>query len=688
MRPHEPEARAGWRAAVLACAVFATYANALGGPFIFDDTAAIVDNQTIRDLRSPNVLAAEREAPVAGRPVVNLSFAVNYALGGMSVRGYHATNIALHALCAIMVFALLKRILTRRGFGAFVSEHATDLAFASALVWAVHPLNSEVVDYTTQRTESMMALCYLATIYAAIRAVDDRHSVRWAAISVASCAVGMACKESMVTAPITVMIADGTLFFASFSNALKRRWRLYAALAGTWLVLAAVTWSGPRIHSAGFSTSVTPWTYLLNQPAMIVRYLRLAIWPRDLVIHYGEPVTATLTNALPAALVVVALLVVVGWAIARRPAYGFLGAWFFVTLAPTSSFVPIATEVGADRRMYLPLVSLVALLVLAIARVGRLVVTRSNGERADVRAEIPAGITSSAVVAFVVMGAAAFALASQTVARNRDYRSSLAMAGLVVDRWPTPVAHAMLGVELEVVGRHDEGVAELRQSAAGGYSRAHYHLGGALFNHGQRQESIRELLAFVEQSPMLAEAAKARMLLGRAYLDDHQWSSAATQLREVLVMQPSNVDALGLLADSVFQQQQFMEAVSLYRTFISRRPTDIGALINMGVSYAGLGRADDAKAAFQMALQVDPRDVRVHRNLAALALNMDDAEGGQRAARQAVAIDDRDAQAHDLLGRALAMQGRLGDARSEFERAIALDSTFEQARADLALVGR
>ena len=91
---------------------------------------------------------------------------------------------------------------------------------------------------------------------------------------------------------------------------------------------------------------------------MIVRYLRLAIVPRGLVLDYGEPLPLTLSGVAPYAAAVTALLAATIIALVRRPVVGFLGAWFFLTLAPTSSIVPISTEVGSERRMYLPLMAL------------------------------------------------------------------------------------------------------------------------------------------------------------------------------------------------------------------------------------------------------------------------------------------------------------------------------------------
>ena len=108
------------------------------------------------------------------------------------------------------------------------------------------------------------------------------------------------------------------------------------------------------MYSTGFSTGVSGWSYALNQCDMLAHYLRLAIWPRSLVLLYGEPRPLTLFAVWPSAVLIALLLGLTVLALVTRPMLGFLGAWFFVTLAPTSSVVPIATEVGAERRMYLP----------------------------------------------------------------------------------------------------------------------------------------------------------------------------------------------------------------------------------------------------------------------------------------------------------------------------------------------
>jgi hypothetical protein len=106
-------------------------------------------------------LSPPRDTPVAGRPLVNLSLAVNYAIGGLDVRSYHVTNLALHLLVALAFFGVVRRTLRLSRMPHDLAACADGLALGCALVWALHPLNTEVVNYVVQRTESMMALCYL-----------------------------------------------------------------------------------------------------------------------------------------------------------------------------------------------------------------------------------------------------------------------------------------------------------------------------------------------------------------------------------------------------------------------------------------------------------------------------------------------------------------------------------------------
>ena len=510
-----------WRAAVLVVAGFLIYGNTLTAPFLFDDQNSIINNAQIRDVWPLSVpLSPPRDTPVAGRPIVNLTFAVNYALHGLDLEGYHLVNIAIHLLAALTLFGLIRRTLLLPRLVDRFGGASTNLAWACALIWMLHPLQTESVNYLSERTESLMGLFYFLTLYCAVRGGrgkgdggrgrGDERSTRWNVGAVVACAIGMACKESMVTAPLIVVLYDRMFVFDSLKAAFRARRGLYGGLAASWIVLAALLSSTPRT-SAGFGSGTTPWVYLLNQVELILRYLWLTVWPRALVLDYGLPQPFALSDVLPQAVSVVVLGLAVLVALWRWPALGFLGAWFFITLGPTSSIVPISTEVGAERRMYLPLAGLVVLAVI-----GWYLLTRGR--------QLWGMVAATVVCALLATG---------TFLRNREYQSRLLISQTIVDRWPSGRGHFILGVELLRVGRQSDGMAELRASAPD-YPGARYAIGTELFGQGMPDAAIVELRAFVQALPTHVNATAAHDQLGRAYLIQGRVNEAVQEFNYVL----------------------------------------------------------------------------------------------------------------------------------------------------------
>ena len=150
----------------------AVYANALKGSFVYLDLSAIADNPTIRHLWP--IWGALRPPPdgsltVGGRPLLNLSLAVNYAISGLQPWSYHAVNILIHLSAGLAFFGIVRRTLAR---GAVPGAAGVGAAFLAALAWTVHPLQTESVTYIVQRAESLMGLCYLLTLYCFIRSAE------------------------------------------------------------------------------------------------------------------------------------------------------------------------------------------------------------------------------------------------------------------------------------------------------------------------------------------------------------------------------------------------------------------------------------------------------------------------------------------------------------------------------------
>jgi len=580
----------------------AIYANSIAGPFVFDDLASIPDNPSIRSLwpLAQPLSPPNRGEAVSGRPLVNLSFAVNYALGGVEVRGYHLANIAVHVGCALLIFGIVRLTLDDTGVAA-----------ASAVIWMVHPLESEAVDYISARTESLMALCYLGTVYASVRSLRSPRAGRWIALAVASCAAGMACKESMVTAPLIVAAYDRTFAFRSWKEALRRRWLLYGGLAATWIVLAGLIMSGPRAHSAGFvtasevglQTETGVWPYLLNQTRLVVHYLWLWVWPRQLVLDYGLPHPMSFADAAPYAIGLAFLGLITLAGLVVRSQLAFLGVWFFVTLAPASSVIPIVTEVGAERRMYLPAIALAILIALA----GRQVSKRS---------------TMAAVALFVCL---ASALAAATIARNTEYRSAISIWTTVVDRWPHGRAHQNLAAVLQAAGRQREMMTHL-QEAVRDFPEARYDLGAQLYFTGDTEQALPQLDQFLRERPDHPKARDARNLIGKAHAK---------------------------LGDAAMARKDYASAIEHYRGAVPTNQGAAGLWTSLGIALAASDRIDEAVESFRQAAAIEPLSARAHRNLANALLDARDVDGAVQHAREALRLNPQDAVTREILRDAL-----------------------------------
>jgi tetratricopeptide (TPR) repeat protein len=328
---------------------------------------------------------------------------------------------------------------------------------------------------------------------------------------------------------------------------------------------------------------------------------------------------------------VLALTVV---AFARWPLIGFAGVWLFTTLAPTSSIVPIATEVGAERRMYLPLVAPVTLAVVGLWMLWQ---RYAPGRNARILTVPLAGVA-------VWFGAA-------TITRNSEYSSKMTMAQTVLARWPTDVAHAMVGTELAAAGRRDEAIAEFR-TAAPTFPIAAYKLGVELYNPQRFDAAVTELEGYIRREPLRLEAVEARTLIGRAYVLQHRWPESIEQFRLALSMDGSHVEAVRLMGDARFGQGDYAEAARMYRSFLAARPDDDEATINL------------AQALF----------------------NLGDLDGAAAEAAKLVRLARHEAVGHHLLGWVFATRGQLDDARVEFARALQLNPAQAEYRHDLDAV--
>jgi len=629
---------------ILALAIVAAYWSGLHAPFQFDDVAAIVENVAIRHWW-PFARELPAATQVAGRPVVALSYALNFQWAGLDPFGYRVVNLLIHFACAWLLFATAREALSR----AHSPNHAGPIAVAIALLWAVHPLNVGTITYVSARSEALVSAAYLSVLYASLRAHGATHTRAWSAFAVAACSIGMATKETMVTAPVLVVLFDRAFYYSSFRHAIRDRHTLYLALVATWIVLVAASWSAPRAASAGFSVGVSPWMYLLNQGPVLTDYLRTAVWPGRFVFTYGEPLQLDFIRAAPFLALIVLLLAATLWAWLRKPSIGVLGVAFFLVLAPTSTIVPIATEVGAERRMYLPLAALITLFVVsATAAVERLAPPRL--------------VVRLRRIAAVSVGIASIVLIVLTSRRNSEYVTSEALWRSTVANWPSAVAHRNLATSLKLAGKRDEALEHFR-TVAQERPDVHRIVGQELFELGRFDEAIDELRFFLAIADPASDSARdVHLLLGRSLVALARTAEAANEFEAIVQARPNDVAALRALADARLDLREFDQAVETYRRYVGAQPNDTNAMINLGIALLSLGEMSQAVQTLSHATQLDPASQKAHLNLAvALAQQGALVDAAAHAAR-AVELAPNDGRARELLAQIRLSQGRRTEA--------------------------
>jgi protein O-mannosyl-transferase len=613
----------------LAIGVLATYQNSFDKPFVFDDQPAILENPTITQLWPPWTALSPPKgtgSSVGGRPLINYSFALNYAVSGYEVWSYHAFNLIIHVLVAWILFGIVRRTLLRPVLAERLGTDALPLAFFIALAWAVHPLLTETVTCVVQRTESLGAMFYLLVLYCFIRSLDSSQANGWRAGAVIACLLGVATKETVVTVPVLVLLYDRTFVAGTFAAAWRTRRKFYAALAGTWLLLAGLMLGAEqRGGTVGFGLGMTWWQYALKQCEAVPHYFALAVWPHPLAVDYGYGVVNSLTAVWPQALALALLLVTTGWALARRPRLGFIGAWVFIILAPSSSIVPLTTQTEAEHRMYLPLAAMVALAVVGLYEwVGR---------------------RAYALVAIV-----ALAWGWLTFQRNTDYQT---VNGL----WRNDVATVPTN------------------------ARAHKNLGTAFGRMGLGPACIQEYELSLQLDPTNAEAESD---LGIALAAGGQTDEALIHYRRAVALKPDEIAKRVDLANFLKQMGRLPEAIAEYQTALRSEPDSADVKIDLGDAYNTAGQPEVARPYYQSAIALKPASGEAHLGLGNSWVLLNQWDDAAKEYTAALKLDAHDYLARYSLGVVFSHEGNTVLARNAFQQVLREQPDFAPARRALA----
>ena len=697
--PRGATGREGTRCAIAALlvggAVCFVYAQAVHAPWVFDDEQSVRNNPSIRRLWpllgnavDPGPLNPPKDFSTAGRPLVNFTLAVNYHYSRANSTGYHVLNMVLFGVSALLLWAIVRRTLRLEFFRGRFEREADFLALAVALLWGLHPLQTETVVYMTQRTELMVGLCYLATLYAALRywtASARSWRTVWGMVATLTCLSGMACKEVMVSAPVVVLLFERTFLAGSFRRALGKSWPLYCGLLSGWALLAVLNHGGPRSQSAGFHLGVPAYVWWFTQAKVLIIYLKLCVWPWPLSIHYEIPYLETLADALPwllpAALLGTAALLL-SW---RRTAAGFALAAMFLILSPTL-VVPIVTEVAVERRMHLPLAALVALLVVGGYGLAQGVGHKlGTSGRAVATAPWPAVATAGICLLLAVVWGAV------SIRRSAAYLDTVTLWQDALARYPeSRVIYTNLGAELLKADRLPEAIAVSRHAVDGGHADAgiRNNLGTCLvklgdrdgYQAGQLDEAISQLYEALRLDPTLVDA---RLNLAFALLAARRTHEAVGQCVAALADAPNNPHALYAMGAVQATSGDRAAAIDYYRQALARNIDSAEGHYGLGLVLLDEKETDEAILHLEAALRTNPRFAEAHYVLGVASTKAGDLRAAARHFTNAVELRPNDVRAMNNLGAVQMNLKETDKAIQNFAEAVRRNPDYAEAKDNL-----
>jgi hypothetical protein len=352
---------------IIAVLILIAYSNTFKAEFHFDDNPTIVDNYSIKRLTWESFTGAFSGT----RPVVNLSLLFNYQLSGLNVIGWHIFNIGCHIANSIFVYLLILWTLELPALRDRYAYRSRRMALFGALLFALHPIQTEAVTYIISRTELIATFFYLTTFLFFIKGAKT-GKFAYVIGSFVMAALAMGAKEWAVTLPALLILYDFLFLSNSKFKPVLSRLGWHALVALSWGVLV-YDMSTTQMNGAGFSISgqkgITSLTYLLTSFNVLWTYMRLLIFPINQNLDYGYPVATSLFE-FPTLLSFIAHLGVVAisiWLYAKKRwtliPFGF--AWFYITLSPTQSFVPIL-DVIFEHRIYLPSIGIFLVIIMTI----------------------------------------------------------------------------------------------------------------------------------------------------------------------------------------------------------------------------------------------------------------------------------------------------------------------------------
>jgi protein O-mannosyl-transferase len=640
----------------------AVYANSIGGSFHYDDFHSIVENHSIRDWANglwffvdPGHFSADAQKAMY-RPLLLLSYALNYSVGDYAVLGYHVFNIIIHAVASFLVARVYERI---------VGD--TRAALLCGLLFTVHPLTSEPVNYISSRSESLMACFYLSTLYFY---TGDRQRARWLSPFFFVCA--LLTKSVALTVPFVLLAYDRWR-----RNVDWRRLLPYLMIWSGYLVLlVANRFLGDSLRAPVRSWDVQIWTQC-KAPAY---YLKLLFFPWGLNVEHQFFESRSLAEpaALTGALLLLSLLYI-AW-LARRQWSGFALMFSIFVLLP-STLMPLNMLVN-ERRLYLVLAAFCWLLAMLWQRLPRSLFYSWLGLLALLSIERNFIWESE-----MSLWADAAAKAPKMYRAQSNWGKVLQENG----RWQEALVAYERAIEID--GRFGDAYNNMATiyhlqgdwaSAIGWYEKAlirypdyeeiYQNIADA---HAQSGDLNAAVIAYQRALQIDPERGETWSNYGQVLYTAKRLDEAENAFLRAVALVPELAEPYNNLGNIYADRREYDRAVAMYGKALELAPRARGqVVVNLATTLAALGDSERARSLIEEALATEPERAEWHYRLGRLERTLGQRAEAVAAFAKAVELDEQHVLALVNWGEVLLEMGSVAEASECFARATRIDENY------------
>ena len=634
------------------------FCNTLDNTFVYDDSVTIVKNNLIKSWKNFHTLFSFNYFILSGelsyRPLVTLSYFIDYSLWGANPGGFHLTNLLLQTANTLLFYLFLKRV-----------TKSNTLACFSTLLFTAHPILTETVNSISYREDLLTALFFLIAfiLYLKINKPFFNKSkfLLYYLGSLFSYLLALFSKEMAITFPILLILFD--IFYLpsgkplqAFIKKLKGIYIGYFSVTAFYLFIQFVVFRHVYIKLDQTRQS------LFVMIKVLASYLKLLFLPFNLNADYVvPPITAGIISFIISVLLVTTVIIITIRLCKNNKQYWFFISWFFITLLPVSNIIPIG-NIMAERYLYIP--------IMGFSGIIGILVQKFNLKNPLV------------AICFTIV---IFILGVMCINRNGIWRDELALWYSTAIREPDSArAHHNIGVVHSANGYYEYAESEYKKTLEINPKdiEAHYNLGNAYERKGILDNAIKEYQEVIRYNPYYADAYNN---LGSIYKKRLFLDEAAELYKKAIRCNPFNPNYYNNLGLVYHEEKLYKEAVTEFTRSLKINSETSTTHNHLGNTYKEMGNIKDALSEYKTAIELDPGSADSHNNMGIVYTNTGQLEEAVKEFETAIRLDPKLANAHNNLGIAYAKKGDPDKAIDELNNAVSLG--FDNADAHNNLAG-